>query len=121
MFPPVFATLYADNPVKALLGSNPMRVYPFGEAPQGVALPYAVYQTIVGLPENYLGMAPDIDSYTTQIDVYGSTLGSVRSAASAIRVALEGVAHITSLREPPRDDPTNHFRYSLDVDFWTPR
>lgn len=121
MFPPLFSTLYASSAVKALLGTTPLRVYPFGEAPQGVTLPYAVYQSITGTPENYLGDVPDMDGYTVQLDVYGSTLTSSRAAASAIRVALESVSYITSLREPPRDSPTNHFRYSLDVSFFTPR
>lgn len=121
MYPPLFATLFASAAVKALLGSAPLRVYPFGEAPQDVVKPYAVYQTIVGTPENYLDKAPDMDAFSIQIDVYGTTLTSTRNAASAIRVALEVVAHVTNLREPPRDSPTNNFRYSMDVDFFTPR
>lgn len=121
MFPPVFATLFASAPVKALLGSSPLRVYPFGEAPQDVAKPYAVYQTIVGTPENYLETRSDMDGFTVQIDIYGSTMTSTRNAASAIRAALEAVAYVTNLREPPRDAPTNNFRYSMDVDFLTSR
>lgn len=121
MFPPVFATLLASAPVKALLGSTPLRVYPFGEAPQDVSKPYAVYQTIVGTPENYLSDTADMDGFTVQIDVYGSTMSSTRDAASAIRVALEAVAYVTNLREPPRESQTNNFRYGMDVDFFTER
>jgi hypothetical protein len=121
MFPPVFSLLFASAPVKALLGATPLRVYPHGEAPDTVAKPYAVFQTPIGIPENYLGSRSDMDAYTAQIDVYGDTLSSVRNAASAIRVALEGDAYVTSLREGPRDPITKNFRYSLDVDFHTSR
>jgi hypothetical protein len=121
MFPPVFSTLFASTAVKALLGSAPLRVYPAGEAPQDVAKPYATYQTISGVPENYLGTLADMDGYTIQIDIYATTLSSVRAVADAVRTALEDVAYITSLREPPRDSPTNNFRYSMDVDFFTAR
>ncbi len=121
MFPPVFATLYADNAVKALLGSSPLRVYPAGEATQDTTVPYAVFQTIVGVPELYLGTRTDMDGFTAQIDVYAATLSSARACASAIRTALESVAYITSLREPSKDPTTRNYRYSMDVDFFTPR
>jgi len=63
MFPPVFSTAVAASAVTALLGTNPTRLYLFGEAPQGVAKPYAVWQTVAGSPENYLGTLPDIDHW----------------------------------------------------------
>lgn len=121
MYPPLFALLFASAPVKALLGTTPLRVYAHGEAPDNVAKPYAVWQMIYGLPENYLGSRSDMDVTTSQISVYGDTLSSVRAAASAIRVALEGDSYITALREGPRDPVTKNFRYDLDVDFHTNR
>lgn len=121
MFPPVFATLFASAPVKALLGSAPLRVFPAGEATQETQVPYAVFQTVVGIPENYLADRSDMDVYTVQIDVYGATLSSARACASAIRVALESVSYAVSLREPEKDPTTRHYRYSMDFDFHTPR
>lgn len=121
MFPPVFATLFASNAVKTLLGTSPLRVYPAGEATQETPVPYAVFQTIVGVPELFLGTTTDMDAFTVQVDVYAATLSSVRACASAIRVALEPVAYITSLREPAKDPTTRQYRYSLDVDFHTAR
>lgn len=121
MYPPLFATLYASNAVKTLLGTTPLRVYPAGEATQETPLPYAVFQTIVGTPENYLGSRSDMDSYIEQVDIYASTLTSARACADAIRTALEPVAYITSLREPSKDTTTRHYRYSMDVDFFTER
>ena len=94
-FAPVFATLSASATVKAQIGSSPVRCYPAGEAPQGVALPYATYQQIAGGPENYLGETPDIDSGLVQIDVYASTVTAARTAFLAIRDAVEAVAYVT--------------------------
>lgn len=121
MYPPLFATLFASAPVKALLGTTPLRVYPAGEATQETVVPYAVFQTITGTPENYLGSRTDMDGYTVQVDVYAATLSSARACASAIRVALESVAYITSLREPSKDPTTRNYRYSMDVDWFTDR
>ena len=64
MYPPVFATAVASPAVTALLGTNPTRLYLFGEAPQNVIKPYAVWQTVAGSPENYLGTLPDIDHWS---------------------------------------------------------
>ncbi|EPN30837.1 hypothetical protein A245_45243, partial [Pseudomonas syringae pv. actinidiae ICMP 19096] len=52
MAAPIFAVCAADPAVQALLGTSPTRLYPFGEAPEGVAKPYAVWQVIGGNPEN---------------------------------------------------------------------
>ena len=121
MFPPLFATLNASSAVKALLGTSPLRVYPAGEATQATAKPYAVFQTITGVPENYLGETPDMDGFTVQIDVYAATLTAARNAAKAIRDALEPVAYVGGWRGEQKDAATDAYRYSFDVDFLTPR
>jgi hypothetical protein len=120
-FAPLFATLNASASVKALLGSSPLRVYPAGEAPQGVALPYATYQQVTGSPENYLGTTPDADASTTQVDVYAATVSAARSAMVAVRNALEPVAYVVAVREMGRDPKTNNVRVSMDVDWITSR
>lgn len=125
MFPPLFAVLNASTAVKALLGSNPLRVYLFGEGPPvgaaTYAKPYAVWQTITGSPENYLAGVPDTDGFTTQIDVYADTPSAARNAAKAIRDAIEPVAYVAGWRGESREADTNLFRYSFDVDWLTPR
>ena len=121
MFPPIFAVAAANSAVQSALGTSPVRFFLFGEAPEKVALPYAVWQTITGSPENYLGNAPDVDTFSVQIDVYGSTPSSVRAAAQALRDALGPVADVTAWRGESRDFETRRYRFSFDVDFWTPR
>jgi hypothetical protein len=121
MFPPVFELAVASTAVKTALGENPCRLFLFGEAPQNTTTPYAVWQTIAGTPENYLGNLPDADSYTVQVDVYGRSAQQVRDAAKALRDAYEPVAHIVRWGGESRDERTTHYRYSFDVDFITKR
>lgn len=121
MTPPVYAVVKKSSAVLAALGSPLPRVYPFGLAPQDPVKPYAVWQLIPGGPQNYLGDLPDIDEMPTQIDVYGTTADSVRSAAVALRDAIEPYAHVTGWRGETRDTETTLYRFSFDVDWWVPR
>jgi hypothetical protein len=121
MIPPVFSIAAANSGVTALLGSNPTRLYPFGEAPQTVAKPYAVWQTVVGLPENYIGQAPDIDLHSVQVDVYADTASSALAVATALRNAYQAGHYVTSFRTWPREPETNLYRVTLEVDFWQSR
>lgn len=125
MYPPIFAAV--DVPaVRALLksGQDPLRFYLFGKAPQNVEKPYAVWRQVSGAPESYLGNVPDIDSYTTQIDVYASpTQGAsvARSVAKALRDAIEPHAHITFWMGDDIDPDTKNFTFRFQADWWTPR
>ena len=121
MYPPIFQLITASTDAKKALGTSPTRFYPFGTAPENVALPYAVWQTVSGYPENYLGETPDVDQWTIQVDVYAATATSARSTAQVLRDAIEPHAHITAWRGESRDPETGHYRYSFDVDFLTPR
>src|SRR5690606_37979010 len=94
-YPPVFKYAAASPAVTALLGSNRPRVYMFGMAPQNVAYPYAVWQMVGGAPENYLTNTPNIDAFTTQIDVYATTANAARACAMALRDAFEPYGHVT--------------------------
>ncbi|MBF4377310.1 tail completion protein gp17, partial [Vibrio anguillarum] len=50
---PIFSICQQDPVVTSLIGSNPLRLYMFGLAPQSPTKPYAVWQVIGGQPENY--------------------------------------------------------------------
>lgn len=121
MYPPIFAICAAAPAVTALLGTAPTRLYPFGDAPQGVAYPYAVWQTVGGSPENYLGDRPDIDSFTLQVDVYADTGSSSRAVAVALRDAIEPHAYITHWGGESKDPDTGRYRFSFDVDWHVSR
>jgi hypothetical protein len=125
MYPPIFNAVNVSA-VRALLktGSAPLRFYLFGMAPQDVAYPYAVWQTVGGSPENYVNQVPDIDSFSTQIDVYATPSQGpsvARSVAEAIRDAIEPSSHVTSWRGERVDPDTKNWRVSFDADWFVPR
>lgn len=119
MYPPIFETLNVLPGITSVFGS-PARIYPFGEAPDEPTLPYATFQLINGDPENYLSDVPDIDLFQMQIDVYSSTQNGVRTSARAIRDGIEPYAHVENFNFEGRDPVTRDWRYSFDVDWWTP-
>lgn len=121
MFPPIFTIVSSNAAVRSALGTNPVRLFPFGFAEEGTLMPYAVWQGVGGLPENYMSNVPDIDSYLVQVDIYGTSAASVRSAAIAVRDALEPTAHVVSWRGESKDNKTHRYRYSFDVNFITSR
>ena len=121
-YPPIFDVCSQAASVGALLGTAPLRLWPFGDAPQtDKTLPYAVWQMIGGSPENYITGVPDMDSYLIQVDVYASTASSARDVSIALRDAIEPTAHITAWRGESVDLETRHYRSSFDVDWFTPR
>lgn len=117
MMPPLFPLVAAAPAVQALLGTEPVRFFPFGAAPQSVALPYAVWQIVGGEPENFLGQRPDADTYTVQIDVYADSIESTTSTITALRDALEDRAHIVLWLGCSRDDKTGRWRGTFRLDW----
>ena len=102
MFSNLYALVKDVAGVQAVLG-NPVRLYRFGQAPQDVAKPYAVQQTIAGQPENYLGERPDQDTLLVQVDVYAADMaGQIAACAGYRRVTIqtevpEGVRSVVAL------------------------
>lgn len=121
MMPPIFSIVAASNTVKALLGTVITRFYAFGAAPPGTLLPYAVWQTVGGAPENYLGGTPDADSFSLQIDAYADNQDAAQAVAMALRDAIEPHAHITLWLGDSQDAETQHWRFAFRVDWITPR
>ncbi|EMR47043.1 DUF3168 domain-containing protein [Pseudomonas putida] len=122
MSAPIFEICSKNAAVGALIGSGvETRLYSFGEAPEGVAKPYAVWQVISGSPENYLAGRPDIDGFTLQVDVYATTGTSARRVRAAIRDAIELDAYLTRYGVEGRDPVTKNYRAGFDVDWKVPR
>lgn len=117
MIAPIFKVCAASQAVTALIGSSPVRLYPFGLQDDNVVYPYVVWQNISGSPENYLDKRPDADNYTLQVDVYADTVASAASVATALRDAIEPHAYITRWGGQSRDPETKRYRYSFDVDW----
>lgn len=122
MFPPLFQTLNASAAVTALLGSGKsMRVYAAGKAPQNAQKPYLTWQTINGAPENYLGDAPDGDSFSLQLDVYASKREDAIAITKEVRDVVEQVAHITAWLGEGNEVDTELYRVSFQLDWFTDR
>ena len=118
MYPPLFQACAADSTVQSLLGTDPTRLWPFGEADPVPSYPYAVWQVISGAPLNYLGQPPDVDTFGVQIDVYAKTAEEACAVAHALRSAIEPVAYVSSFLGETRDTITRTYRYSFSAD-WT--
>lgn len=121
MNPELFPILDNSIPVKLLLGTNPLRVYPWNRAPQSPRYPYVTYGLYNGVPENYLDTVPDIDNKGTQVNVYAKTAESCEDCYNAIRNAIEPNAHMTGFSSPDLDPDTNLFIARLEFDFWETR
>ena len=121
MQPPIFPICAADPAVRAMLGTTPTRLWPFGEAPEHAQRPYCVWQIVGGSPEAYLGNRPDIDAFAVQFDIYADNSGSATAAAEAIRDAIELSAYITRWGGQSKDTETGRYRISFDTDWLTPR
>lgn len=118
--PPLFAVCAADAGVTALLGTGPVRLFPFGDAPENIAKPYAVYQVLNGVPENYLGEPPDIDEWNIQIDIYAQSVTSATDVMKALRRALESHCYITRLGGTDTESSTQLKTTSFDVSWYHP-
>lgn len=121
----IFAAVNVSN-VQALLksGNGPLRFYMFGLAPEKVTYPYAVWRLIGATPENYLSCDPDIDDALVQVDAYASESQGptvVRKVVNALRAAIEGHAHITSMRGESRDPDTRSWHSGFDVSWFADR
>lgn len=121
MNPDIFPILNASTAVRLLLGSNPLRFYPWGRAPENVRKPYAVYSVYNANPENYLDQVPDIDNKGTQITIYADTADKVESCFIAIRDALEPHGHMLNFSTPALDADTNLYSCLMEFDFWDAR
>lgn len=121
MFPPVFQRLKASAAVKAIVGTNPPRVYRHGSAPQDTTRPYITWFIVVGTPENTLSELPAVDRVQVQVDCWHQTDVGVEALAQAARDALEPYAHMVSVPIDLREPETRLFRVALTFDWFVDR
>lgn len=120
MNPPIFQIIAAAPSVTDLLGTNPVRFFPWDEAPQKTDRPYATY-TYSGLPENTMDKVPQLDTIDTQVDVWAQTGAECTNVAVAIRDVVEPRAHMTSFGQALREPGTELYRLRMNFDIFTPR
>lgn len=118
---PLFQRCSQDPLVTQHLGTAPTRLYPFGEAPDNVELPYAVYQTVSGNSYSYLAQRPDTDRIRLQIDVYAATVAAAEQTRAALLHAIEPEAALMAYNGDGTDETTGHRRTSFDIEWIVPR
>lgn len=121
MLPAVFQALKASSAVKAIVGTNPPRVYRHGVAPQDTEKPYVTWFLVSGVPENNLSDPPPVDRISVQVDCWHQTDTGVALLAVAVRDALELVGVVTSYIVDQRETETKLFRMSLQADIFNGR
>lgn len=121
--PPLFIICAADPVVTSIFQESPadsVRVYPFSHTEKhgfNLTLPYCVWQTTGGSPENYLGCEPDQDNVLLQIDVYGADPETVRNGSNAIEAAIQSYCYITKYMTENFEKETKLYRTSFGVDW----
>lgn len=97
LLPPVLEAIALNVSVLGVFGYNPLRVFPFGEAPAGTITPYATWRIIDGEPENCLSGSPDIDQYEITFSVYAKEGATCRTAAGVLITAIQNKFTVSSL------------------------
>jgi hypothetical protein len=123
MLPGVFQVLMASVAVRNFVvttGTTP-RIFRAGDAPQDVTRPYITWQLVSGTPENNLSELPPFDRQSVQVDCWHPADRSIDDMASAVRDAIEPVAHMTSVLLNNRDPETRLYRIAMQFDFFNGR
>ena len=118
--PTPFPILSSDPAVRALIGASPVRCFPHGAAPQGVAYPYVTYTAASIVPINSLDNGgARADTTLVQISAWGANtldgVGSAQAVYAAVRACMERDHDIESVRDMGRDAETGSYRIDIDV------
>jgi hypothetical protein len=121
MLPPVFQTLKASTEIKAIVGTNPPRIWKgtAPQRPQGTPQqPYITWMLISGVPELNLSDPPPADRQTVQVDCWHTTEAGAEALAELVRDTLEPVAHVTQYESFSQEPETLLHRFSITADFF---
>lgn len=125
MLPLVFPLIADSVPVTTLIGTDPVRFFRHGHAPQKVQAPYCTWAVITGVPENTLDEVPRVDNFSIQVDCWSDNTGQgavdIETLARAVRDALEPHAHMTAVVADGRDPETDRYRIGMQFSFWQDR
>ena len=119
MTPPVFQLLSGAAAVVALVPASRIRGQGYaGETP---VAPYITWQIVDGLPENYTGNRPGMDTFRVQVDCWSTTAAGAKQVAEACRDALEPHAQCVAIFGDDYDSEAGLYRYGFDWSFRTRR
>lgn len=114
---PIYRICAANTDVTDLVQSgSELRIYEFGTPIAELMTPYAIWQVISGEPLNHVDTPAKTDHITVQIDVYDTDTKRCRSAARAIRSALEASRCYTErLHTSGRETDSKLYRVGFDI------
>lgn len=119
---PVFALLSASTPLKAIVGTSPVRVWMDTVPPdQSQDRPYITWNVVGGSPENYLKAVPKIDNGRIQIDTWSKDKDQCHTMAKLVRDLLEPTSYMIGVPVSGYEPDTMLYRYTLEFSFWTRR
>lgn len=121
---PFFEIVSASAAVKAIFGSDPVRIFPFDYAQtkgDKLTKPYATFRLTGGEPDNNLSDRPKSDTIDLQIDVYGRQVDDTRNAANAIEYAIELDCHIMRIMNEQIDGQTKLYRTTFLTQWFVSR
>jgi hypothetical protein len=121
MKPPVFQTLKASAAVKAIVGTNPPRIFRHDDAPQDTAKPYLTWFMAGVDAHNNLSDVPVSDRIVVQIDCWHPTDAGIEALAMAVRDAIEPHAHLTDMPADEREPETRLYHIALEFDWFVTR
>lgn len=116
MLPAIFPLLSGASAVTDLIGTNPVRAYRHGRAPQTVTAPYVTWSAPGGYAENALGEACS-DAFRVQVDCWSDSPSEIETLAGAVRDALEPGGHLIAYVDDSQDPTTDRYRISMQFDF----
>jgi len=125
MLPNLFPLLAAAPAVTAIIGSNPVRFYRHGAAPQNVIAPYVTHRSVSMPPINDMSGPPRADEARVQLSCWSDNTGTgssgVETLASAVRDAIEPRWYVQDVRDMGRDPETMRYRIDVDVQVFVHR
>lgn len=121
----LFSLLRSSSAVTAIIGTNPVRFYRHGRAPQGVVGPYVTQLGVSLVPFNTLSGLPLADSGRQQISCWSANDGTgatgIDTLARAVRDAIESRFDVIDERDMGQDTETGRYRIDFDVQVFNHR
>lgn len=107
--------------VLTLVGTDPVRIYRHGSAPQGTAAPYITWFSVAGQPYDQISGSPCGDFDAVQIDSWAVDDAQVEVLAGAVRDALDAAGIANRLVIDQREPATKLYRIGIEADFISSR
>ena len=115
MLPKIFQILNTPE-IQAFVGSDPVRIFDFGIAPQGTEAPYIAFNQVADSPYDQLSGAACADLSTMQIDIYSKGREEVREMAVIVKSIFDKKLMCNRLVFQTRETDTLLYRICIEVD-----